>query len=340
VKFGGRLKLDRARGGPRVATDPTIRAFRLERRKARLRVIPTLFTLGNAACGFAAIVQVAALRFDPVGKGMENPENLMHAGWLLLLAMVFDAIDGRVARMTETTGDFGGELDSLCDAISFGVAPALMTAMVNARIVTDPTLSKIAWLFGLAFACGAILRLARFNVENSHDEDAHLSFKGLPSPAAAGTIVSSVLFMGFLREQGWFSAARAVGAALPFIALTSGYLMVSTLRYVHLPNRYLRGRKSIRRIAQIVFIAVILGALFPEVGLFLVFMGFALSGPVGRLLELVGARSQAAAAGPPVISSEGVGPASSPVTGGAAAGAAAPMVGAPGGAGADAPPRA
>ena len=178
MKFGAPFKIGRTHG-PRVPTDPAIRAFRAERRKARLRVIPTLFTLANAACGFAAIVQVASLQF--VGGGIANPENLVRAGWLILLAMVFDALDGRVARMTETTGDFGGELDSLCDAISFGVAPALMTAMVNARAITDPTLSKIAWLFGLAFACGAILRLARFNVENTHDEDAHLSFKGLPS---------------------------------------------------------------------------------------------------------------------------------------------------------------
>jgi CDP-diacylglycerol--serine O-phosphatidyltransferase len=294
MRLGSRFRFARARA-PRVPTDPAIRAFRAERRKARLRVIPTLFTLANAVCGFAAIVQVAALRFD--AGGIVNPENLVHAGWLILLAMFFDAIDGRVARMTETTGDFGGELDSLCDAVSFGVAPGIMTAMVNAKAIADPTLAKIAWLFGLAFACGAFLRLARFNVENTHDEEAHLSFKGLPSPAAAGTVVSTVLFMEFLREQGWTGAARALAVALPFIALAAGWLMVSTIRYTHLPNRYLRGRKSIRRIAQIVFVAIVLFALFPEVGLFLFAMGFALSGPVGAALVWAGVRPPPPGAG-------------------------------------------
>jgi CDP-diacylglycerol--serine O-phosphatidyltransferase len=269
----------------RVTTDPAVRALRAERRKARLRVIPSLFTLGNAVCGFAAIVQVAALQF--ANGGIVNPENLAHAGWLILLAMVFDAIDGRVARMTETTGDFGAELDSLCDAVSFGVAPALMVAMSNAKAISTPIFAKMAWLFGLAHACGAILRLARFNVENSHDEESHLSFKGLPSPAAGGTIVAAVLLQSFFREHGLTVAANVVATLLPFIALTTGYLMVSTVRYVHLPNRYLRGRKSILKIARIFFLGVILFALWPEVGLAFGFLGFALSGPIARAFDVL-----------------------------------------------------
>ncbi|HVY62600.1 MAG TPA: CDP-diacylglycerol--serine O-phosphatidyltransferase [Planctomycetota bacterium] len=265
-----------------------MRAFRAERRRARLRVIPSLFTLGNAMCGFAAIVQVASLQY--ANGGIVNPENLAHAGWLVLLAMVFDAIDGRVARMTETTGDFGAELDSLCDAVSFGVAPALMVAMTNARAISSPLFAKMAWLFGLAHACGAILRLARFNVENTHDEEAHLSFKGLPSPAAGGTIVAAVLLQSFFREQHLFGAANFVATLLPFVALATGYLMVSTVRYVHLPNRYLRGRKSVRKIAQIVFLGVIVFALWPEVGLALGFVGFAFSGPIVRAIDMVKAR--------------------------------------------------
>ncbi len=278
----GRFKLMRRRGPP-VPTDPAVRAFRAERRRARLKVIPSLFTLGNAACGFAAIVQVASLRFDPVARAIENPENLIHAAWLVLLAMLFDVLDGRIARLTATTGDFGGELDSLCDAVSFGVAPALMVAMANSKMIASPLFSKLAWIFGLALACGAILRLARFNVENTHEDEAHLSFKGLPSPAAAGTIVSLLLAQGFLRENGWTAAAAAITTALPFVALAVGWLMVSTIRYVHLPNRYLRGRKSVRKIAQIFFAGAIALAVAPELAIALGFVGFAFSGPIAAL---------------------------------------------------------
>jgi CDP-diacylglycerol---serine O-phosphatidyltransferase len=271
---------------PRVPTDPAMRALRAERRRARLKVLPTLCTLANGVCGFAAIIQVAAVQYDPVAKTILNPENFVHAGWLILLAMVFDALDGRIARMTQTTGDFGGELDSLCDAISFGVAPAVMVAMMNAQAISSPIFAKVAWLFGAAFACGAILRLARFNVENSHDEESHMSFKGLPSPAAAGAIVSAVLFQGFLRDHGWTTAASLVATALPFVALAVGYLMVSTLRYTHVPNRYLRGRKSVRKIAQLVFVGLLLFAIFPEPALAFAFAAFAASGPIGRLIEI------------------------------------------------------
>jgi CDP-diacylglycerol--serine O-phosphatidyltransferase len=207
MSVASRLRIMRRRG-PRVATDPSIRALRAERRRARLKVLPSLFTLGNAVCGFAAIVQVAAVHVNLATHTIENPENFVHAAWLIVLAGLFDGIDGRIARLTQSTGDFGGELDSLCDAVSFGVAPGLMVAMSNARAIAASQLfAKMSWFFGAWFACAAILRLARFNVENSHDEDAHLSFKGLPSPAAAGTIITTVLFQGFLRDHGYADAA-------------------------------------------------------------------------------------------------------------------------------------
>jgi CDP-diacylglycerol--serine O-phosphatidyltransferase len=268
----------------RLPTDPAMAAIRAEKRRARLQVLPSLFTLGNAVCGFAAIVQVASLRFS--AGAIENPQNLVHAAWLILAAMVFDAFDGRIARMTKTTGDFGAELDSLCDAVSFGVAPALMVAMANATAITAPFFAKLAWVFGAAHACGAILRLARFNVENSHDEDSHMSFKGLPSPAAAGMIVSAVLLQGFLREDVSVRAADLISRALPFLALASGYLMVSKLRYTHIPNKYLRGRKSPRKIAIILF-TILMGILAPEVLIAAAFIGFAAWGPVGKLVETI-----------------------------------------------------
>jgi len=295
------------------------------RKRRRLAVIPSLFTLANGICGFAAIVQLASVQFDPATRAVLNPSHFTNAAWLILLGMVFDVFDGRIARMTATTGDFGGELDSLCDAITFGVAPGLAVVMMNAKAVTNPFFANVAWVFGLAFACGAILRLARFNVENDHDESAHQSFKGLPSPAAAGTIATLLLFQGFLRSDRALvqmlpgatlaRAADAIGAALPFVALTLGWLMVSEVRYVHLANRHLRGKRSGRHIARLAFGAILL-ALLPEMTMALGFVGFVASGLVlGLVRRLSGPEPVPVAA-----------PAPAPATAAAIVAAAAPPI--------------
>jgi CDP-diacylglycerol--serine O-phosphatidyltransferase len=275
--------------------DSGARRRRFLRRPKNLAVLPALVTMANCVCGFAAIVQVAALRYDPLTHVIENPENLTHAAWLVLLGMLFDGVDGRVARMTDTAGEFGGELDSLCDVITFGVAPALMVAMLNSSAITPALWWKTSWLFGLAFACGAVLRLARFNVENTPDESSHQSFKGLPSPAAAGAIVTLVLFMRFLQSErsavAWLPDALVDGIAaaipylLPFVAIAGAWLMVSRVRYVHVGNRYLRGRRSPAAIARMVIIAIVFFAILPELALAVVFTGYAASGPVGQLVR-------------------------------------------------------
>ncbi len=266
------------------------RRRRFLHRPRNLAVLPTLATMANFVCGFAAIVQVAALRYDPNSDVILNPDNLTHAAWLVLLGMLFDGVDGRLARMTETAGEFGGELDSLCDAVTFGVAPALMVAMLNASAITPPLWWKISWLFGLAFGCGAVLRLARFNVENEPDESAHMTFKGLPSPAAAGAIVTPVLLMRFLQSERaalrWLPDAFVDGFAavipyvLPFVALGCAWLMVSQVPYVHIGNRYLRGRRSPSAIARMLFVLIATVAILPELALCVSFCSYALSGPI------------------------------------------------------------
>jgi len=209
--------------------------------------------------------------------------------------MVFDMLDGRVARLTRTTSDFGGQLDSLCDAITFGVAPGVLTIMANAeaRFPTHNFWTKVAWVFGIAYACGAIARLARFNVENDHDEKSHLEFKGLPSPAAAGVVATIVLLQSYLLGTGshtvlaphvvdpdWIATlGMDLTFVLPFVALGLGYLMVSKFRYVHVANRFLKGRKPFYYL-RIVFVAGVCLALLPEVVGALVFCIFALTGPV------------------------------------------------------------
>jgi CDP-diacylglycerol---serine O-phosphatidyltransferase len=259
-----------------------------ERARDGLAILPSLLTLGNMLCGFYAIVHVASIQWT---DGEPNPPRaFMHAAVAILVAMVFDMLDGRVARLTRTTSDFGGQLDSLADAISFGVAPAVMVAMMNswARWGLSPDAefwAKMSWVFGAAYACGAVIRLARFNAETtSHSEDAHRWFKGLPSPAAAGVIASLVLLFSYGQSDRskWITEPaliKNIPQVLPFVALLVGYLMVSRFRYVHAANVFLRGRKPFEYLTGVVFGGVLF-ALFPEIMLALLFCGFAVTGPI------------------------------------------------------------
>jgi CDP-diacylglycerol--serine O-phosphatidyltransferase len=163
---------------------------------------------------------------------------------MVLLAMIADMLDGRLARMSQSTSSFGGQLDSLCDLISFGVAPAfLMLRLVESElqlreIFCGNLLHRFIWLAALVYLSCAAIRLARFNVENDENEMAHMSFAGLPSPAAAGMVVSLVIF-----HQEQFPNLALIVYALPLVTLGVGILMVSRVPYPHIVNVYLRGKK-------------------------------------------------------------------------------------------------
>lgn len=284
-------------------TDANETELRGKRRKLRHRkvfaVIPTLLTLSNAACGFGAISIAAKVGPDHF-QGVE----LITAGHLIFLAMLFDALDGSAARLTNQTSDFGAQLDSLCDAISFGVAPAfimlqlvhpehhLMDTILNAPFNYHP---RILWAIAVLFMVCAILRLARFNVETD-EEDSHNFFSGLPSPAAAGVVASFPIAVRELNEQvsagGIVSWAKPVAdnllpalvVLLPLITLAAATLMVSRIRYAHFFNQMLRGRRSRKQILQIVF-AIVLVFIVRELALPVLFCVFAFSSPIRAVWE-------------------------------------------------------
>src|SRR5205814_10726474 len=147
------------------------------------------------------------------------------------LSMVFDALDGRLARFARHTTDFGGQLDSLADAVSFGAAPAFIALQLfhfevpNANVV----LSRLIWAIGALYFCCAAIRLARFNVSNKHGEQHHFSFLGLPSPGAAGAVAAWILMQQDL-EQSFPAPARVALFIMPLIVLATGLLMVSDIR--------------------------------------------------------------------------------------------------------------
>jgi CDP-diacylglycerol--serine O-phosphatidyltransferase len=241
------------------------RQLRLRRhgRRAYIRSVyflPSMATLGNAICGFGAMY-VAAM---PHGEGNDpvvqyfSRHQFTAAAYLIFLAMVFDAIDGRLARFARHTTDFGGQLDSLADVISFGAAPAFMSLLVFKSEFSSlhdmpAIITKLIWAIGALFMSCAALRLARFNVSNEHGEQHHFSFLGLPSPAAGGTVAAWILMqqaLSRLSDQSTLAEKLSTVCVLvlPLIVLGAGLLMISHIRYPHLVNRYLRGRRSIARL--------------------------------------------------------------------------------------------
>ncbi len=261
-------------------------------------LLPGLLTIGNGLSGFAAIHFATK---DALGQATMG--NLVAGAYCIFLAMFFDMLDGRVARMTRRTTDFGGQLDSLCDVISFGAAPAILMLRtvimaVRAHNIVPITMlthtagmERVIWcIAGLYLAC-AVLRLARFNVENVPDESAHMSFQGLPAPGAAAAVAALVLLFDHLPhiESGWRSQPwllAAVGVALPAVTLAGGLLMVSRFRYTHVINQYIRGRRPFGYLVKIVII-VLAGMLDPYVTLAVVTMVYALSGPGGTVWRLL-----------------------------------------------------
>jgi CDP-diacylglycerol---serine O-phosphatidyltransferase len=262
--------------------------------------LPNLFTLGNGICGFAAIVKVmkvdvTAGAFDETASGL-----FVLAAWLILFGMVFDVFDGKIARLTGRTSDLGAQLDSLCDLTTFGMAPAILVVRLN--MIYHPAWGKAVWLFALAYFLGALLRLARFNAENDHDPSAHLCFKGLPSPAAAGCVASLVIFYFYIQKftedeltvigrimskESIQGLVHWIPYALPVLLLVLGYTMVSTrLRYAHVASQILNRRLPFQFLVSLIF-GAILAAYFREIALPVIFIGYLAWTPATALAQRI-----------------------------------------------------
>ena len=261
----------RAADSPESHRSREHRRRRLRRRGRRAYIrsvyfLPSLATLGNAICGFGCMY-VAGLAstdasVDPLTRFFSS-HRFIAACYLIFLAMLFDAIDGRLARFTRHTTDFGGQLDSLADVISFGVAPAFLALQVfkNAHPIVWPMVDRLFWAVGALYMSCAALRLARFNVSNEHGEQHHFSFLGLPSPGAGGAVVAFILMQQDLLGEPWRWAQHVSDVCiwmLPPLVLAIGLLMVSNIRYPHVVNRYMRGRRSLGRLLLVLVLLLLL----------------------------------------------------------------------------------
>jgi len=278
-----------------AAKHSLLRRVRRQRLKY-ITILPSLITLLNGACGFAAIgfaSKGAEVGMEQLCFTKPPLTYFAMAGYMIFVAMLADMFDGRLARMSQSTSSFGGQLDSLCDMISFGVAPAfLMLEVLELKLapLSEPNpafaifLTRFFWLTAAGYVGCTAIRLARFNVENENGETAHMSFWGLPTPAAAGVIASLIVFYQDMlptlaQKNTWpyLFGESAIIFALPFVAIGTSALMVSRIRYPHLLNQYLRGTKPFAHLIRVIIVLVLIILNF-QAALVLAFCGFAISG--------------------------------------------------------------
>lgn len=227
--------------------------------KGTICLVPSMLTTISLFSGFYAIISAINGLFS-------------HAAIALLISAVFDGLDGRVARMTGTASAFGKEYDSLCDLVAFGVAPAIITylwTMVN--------YGRYGWLAAFLYVATTALRLARFNV---HDSSSTKNFTGLPCPAAAGAIATTILFCGFFGI-----GPESMG--LPMLAMVYGlsYLMVSSVKYQSFKSPETSKTRKFQVLVGMVLLIIVI-ATQPEVTLFAMAMVYVLSGPCRALYRL------------------------------------------------------
>jgi len=231
-----------------VIDKPPLLRRRREDRPNRFRrgvfLLPSLFTVANLFCGYACVVYSTRSDFDT-------------AAVFIGIAMVLDTLDGFFARLTNSSSAFGVELDSLADVVSFGLAPAILAFTWGLW-----PLERLGWAAGFLYVTAAAMRLARFNVQSSTTTAStdKRFFVGMPSPAAAGVIASTVYLYPYgLQERE---------AALPALAmvLVPGFLMVSTIRFRSVKAIDLGWTRSVSRLF-LGAVALALVALHPRYAL-------------------------------------------------------------------------
>ncbi len=238
-----------------------------ELRRRGIYILPNLFTTAALFAGFFAIVQAMKGQFE-------------HSAVAIFVAMVFDGLDGRVARLTRTQSAFGAEYDSLSDMVSFGVAPALVIyewALIG--------MGKLGWIAAFIYCAGAALRLARFNTTLEVVDKRY--FQGLPSPAAAA-LVAGLVWVLIDNNYGG-EEARWYACVLTIFA---GVTMVSSFRFYSFKDINLR--RSVPFIVVLAFVMVfVLVSSYPPGILFALFLGYAVSGYVMAAWQWIAKRRAA-----------------------------------------------
>ena len=222
-------------------------------------ILPNLFTTANLFCGFWSIISVFQ-------------EHYFYGAVAILLAAIFDVLDGKVARLSGATSKFGIQYDSLADLVSFGIAPAVLAFSWALR-----PFGRFGWFAAFLFVvCGA-LRLARFNVMAAVGDTKF--FKGLPIPAAASMVSLVILLYLRLIETGWIKDIVVLG-----MIYVLAFLMVSSIRYFSFKELHLARQKPFS-IFIFVVLSMIVIVMEPVIVLFVFVLAYVLSGPVGVIFS-------------------------------------------------------
>lgn len=240
------------------------------RRRRGIYLLPNLLTTCCLFGGFYAIIAAIDGNFD-------------RAAFAIFAAMIFDGLDGRVARLMGTETAFGKEFDSLADMVAFGIAPSIVCYQWGVARISEygTAWGRFGWIACFFFAAATAMRLARFNARSATQDKRY--FEGLPSPSAAA-VVAAFIGLAHKYEDGGplnFDPAGLAGLVLAFgITALAAVLMVSRFPYRSFKDRAAGERVRYSRLL-LVPVAIALIAANPPVVLFLMFSGFALSGPIG-----------------------------------------------------------
>lgn len=226
--------------------------------------IPSICTFGNLGCGFGAAIAVVNGRFDI-------------APWFIMVAMIFDAYDGKLARYLKATSKLGCELDSFCDLTTFGIAPALLVGGVISK-----NYPITGWVLGFLFVAAAVYRLARFNVMQS-EGDEHRDYTGLATTGAGGMVAALVILNGYLT--GEFDTGRIINW-FPIITVILSLLMISRIRF---PNSMDFADKKFRSpfYASLLSGTVVVFAWLPQVVPTILFSSYIAAGFLGIIKEKI-----------------------------------------------------
>jgi len=288
------------------------------KRLRSLAVLPTLLTLSNLLCGFAAVHFAMRAMFD-LGAGITPeqiitlhrpiiekllPSFLSVGAGLVVLGMILDCFDGLIARVTTSTTNFGGQLDSLADVVSFGIAPAtLMVAFMTRELagdaivpspISEHALGRFTWVCAALYVAMTAVRLARFNVEHAQADFDHRVFRGLPSPGAAAILVGLVLLQDHYPSETVHSVLKY---AVPSIAMTIAFLMVSRVPYRRFGRSYLMGRQPFGQFLVVMLVGAIFLAFKAETFL-VIALAYGASGPVQWVMRRLRDRHGPRAAAP------------------------------------------
>ena len=259
---------------------------------SRIYFLPNLMTAGNLFCGFIAVIKcIQARLLTDLGEYATLHPDLSwislytQAVWFILAAVIFDSLDGRLARLGGRTSLFGAEFDSLADVVSFGMAPALMVFFLILAPREDyQWFRELGWFIAFIYlVCGAV-RLARFNVITNPllhraEAESNKDFVGLPIPAAAGTVASLVLLLLNLAANA--RELRQLTLTLPLLLILVSFLMVSTVRYPSFKQVNWETRTRFRTFVGILILAAVVWRL-REIAFFFIFLAYIAYGLFGH----------------------------------------------------------